>query len=92
MKTNKAFNIHPEMLPKKAGDVSGGGADAPGGAVFPDVPEAVGVKQLDLSLPDVMARFPNVKAFNQDKSHASKRFTSRLWKCDDRAWEVYICE
>ena len=53
----KALNIPPEMLPKKAGDASGGGADAPGGAVFPDVPEAVGEEQLDLSLPDVMARF-----------------------------------
>ena len=91
----KALNVLPGMLPKKAGDASASGSGPSAGApvvpdVFPDVPEAVGEEGPDLSLPDVTARFPNVKVCNQDKPHASKRFTSRLRRCDERVWEAYM--
>ena len=42
-----------------------------------------------MRLPDIVNKFPNVKACNQDKAHASRRFTKRLWACDDRVHTVY---
>ena len=90
-----ALNVPKGMLPKTLSDDSvGDGEDADaatgsGPLLFPDVPAAVGENEPDIRLPDVIAYFPNVKVCNQDKPHASKRFTSRLWKCDDRVWDVY---
>ena len=90
-----ALSVPKGMLPKTlSDDIVGDGEDADaatgsGPLLFPDVPAAVGENEPDIRLPDVIAYFPNVKVCNQDKPHASKRFTSRLWKCDDRVWDVY---
>ena len=41
-------------------------------------------------LESVVGEFPNVRHHNQDKAHASRRVTSRLWKAIPELWDVYM--
>ena len=53
-----------------------------------DIADGDFVNLLGLGL--VVGEFPNVRHHNQDKAHASRRVTSRLWKAQPDLWDVYM--